>query len=99
MASWTGTRCTLRSGVSYSKRDFQVRPSACLHPCAPSREAGEPSQRFQVDQLHVHGDPDAHLPTSSTCFFSLHWPAYTTAAAAKEKLLYALYNCRDMDLN
>ena len=53
----------------------------------------------QVDQLHVHGDPDAHLPTSSTCFFSLHWPAYTTAAAAKEKLLYALYNCRDMDLN
>ena len=60
---------------------------------------GEPSQRFQVDQLHVHGDPDAHLPTSSTCFFSLHWPAYTTAAAAKEKLLYALYNCRDMDLN
>ena len=60
---------------------------------------GEPSQRFQVDQLHVHGDPDAHLPTSSTCFFQLHWPAYTTAAAAKEKLLYALYNCRDMDLN
>ena len=34
-------------------------------------------------------------PFLSVC----RWPAYTTAAAAKEKLLYALYNCRDMDLN
>lgn len=54
--------------------------------------------RFRCDETHVHGDPDAHLPTTSTCFFQLHLPRYTSAAALKEKLLYACYNCRDMDL-
>jgi hypothetical protein len=53
---------------------------------------------FQVDETHVHGDPDGALPTASTCFFQLHLPKYTSLEALREKLLYACYNCKDLDL-
>ena len=43
--------------------------------------------------------PDHHFPVSHTCFFSIEWPRYTSFKAAKEKLLYAIVNCTDMDMD
>lgn len=60
--------------------------------------AGDTSYRFVVDMQHVRGDPDQHLPLAATCFFQLHLPSYTTKEACREKLLYAIHNCREMDL-
>eukprot|EP00965_Chrysotila_dentata_P125428 4147061-Pleurochrysis_carterae.AAC.1 len=54
--------------------------------------------RMIVDHLHTHGDPDERLPTSSTCFFQLHLPAYSRQEVLRARLLYAIYNCRGMDL-
>jgi len=42
---------------------------------------------------------DQHLPVSHTCFFSMEWPRYSTFEIAKEKLLYAIVNCTDMDMD
>jgi E3 ubiquitin-protein ligase HERC1 len=60
--------------------------------------ASDPTHRFVVDTQHVRGDPDQHLPLAATCFFQLHLPSYTTKEACREKLLYAIQNCREMDL-
>ena len=55
------------------------------------------SYRFRLNEHNVD-DPDAHLPTAGTCFFQVTIPKYTNYASLKAKLLYAIYNCRDMDL-
>jgi len=59
---------------------------------------GAPPQRFIVDSQHVQGDPDEHLPLAATCFFQLHLPRYRSKEACRAKLLYAIYNCKEMDL-
>jgi len=41
---------------------------------------------------------NSRLPHSSTCFFRLMLPAYTEAKFLREKLLYAMDNCPNMDL-
>ena len=45
----------------------------------------------QVDTMHVHGDPDEHLPTASTCFFqaSLAPPASPSTRAATPMVQFA----------
>jgi len=43
--------------------------------------------------------PNDHLPASHTCFFSLEWPKYTNKAAAHAKLLYAIRECRAIDMD
>ena len=58
------------------------------------------SQRFVVSDLgRQEGDADTRLPTASTCFFDLHLPRYTSAEALAERLKYAIYNCRGIDLD
>jgi len=42
---------------------------------------------------------DQHLPVSHTCFFSMEWPRYSTFDIARDKLLYAIVNCTDMDMD
>ncbi|RNF15904.1 transferase, partial [Trypanosoma conorhini] len=37
------------------------------------------------------------LPTSSTCFFTLRLPSYTSYDAMREKLLYAIRQCKAID--
>eukprot|EP01121_Diplochlamys_sp_Union-15-3_P005925 TRINITY_DN1628_c0_g1_i3.p1 TRINITY_DN1628_c0_g1~~TRINITY_DN1628_c0_g1_i3.p1 ORF type:complete len:512 (+),score=59.66 TRINITY_DN1628_c0_g1_i3:105-1538(+) len=41
--------------------------------------------------------PDEHLPTAQTCFFSLSLPRYSSYEITREKLLYTIENCIDMD--
>jgi len=43
--------------------------------------------------------PDSTFPVAHTCFFSLELPAYTSAAACYEKLLYAITNCQAIDID
>ena len=43
--------------------------------------------------------PDGHFPVSHTCFFSMEWPRYSSFDNAKAKLLYAVTNCTDMDMD
>ena len=43
--------------------------------------------------------PDGHFPVSHTCFFSLEWPRYSSVEVARAKLLYAIANCTDMDMD
>jgi len=38
------------------------------------------------------------LTLAATCFFQLRVPSYTTKEACRAKLLYAIRNCREMDL-
>ena len=52
---------------------------------------------MRVDRMHTSGDPDTYAPNSHTCMFQLHLPAYTSAAVLKEKLRYAVYNCKGID--
>lgn len=41
--------------------------------------------------------PDDYLPKAHTCFFSINLPKYSTKAIMREKLLYAIHNCTEMD--
>jgi len=43
--------------------------------------------------------PDQHFPVSHTCFFSMEWPRYSSFDIARTKLLYAIVNCTDMDMD
>ena len=41
--------------------------------------------------------PDEFLPVASTCFFWISLPNYSSAEILKQKLLYAINNCTDID--
>ena len=55
----------------------------------------------QCMKLHTleASPPDGHFPVSHTCFFSMEWPRYSSFDNAKAKLLYAVTNCTDMDMD
>lgn len=54
------------------------------------------SQRFQI----MNSDRGAScLPTSQTCFFQLRLPNYPSKEILAEKLRYAIFNCRSIDMD
>mmetsp|Transcript_42356 Transcript_42356/g.49358 ORF Transcript_42356/g.49358 Transcript_42356/m.49358 type:complete len:89 (+) Transcript_42356:4033-4299(+) len=42
-------------------------------------------------------DHNAVLPQAHTCFFQLDLPRYTTDAACRSKILYAIESCGEID--
>jgi hypothetical protein len=57
-------------------------------------------QKFKIQAAVGEGakdNPDTYLPKAHTCFFSLGLPKYSSDEVMKEKLLYAIYNCIEMD--
>jgi len=46
---------------------------------------------------YADGNPDAAMPKSHTCFFSIELPRYTTVQACSEKIMYAIKNCHSID--
>eukprot|EP00042_Codosiga_hollandica_P059364 m.913445 g.913445 ORF g.913445 m.913445 type:complete len:4429 (-) comp60130_c2_seq1:227-13513(-) len=42
-------------------------------------------------------NPNAALPMSATCFFTLKLPPYSSKAALQEKLTYAIHHCQVID--
>ena len=47
--------------------------------------------------MHKHDKSDDQLPEAHTCFFQLDLPAYSKDKACKEKLLYAIRACGEID--
>jgi len=41
--------------------------------------------------------PDQYLPKAHTCFFSINLPRYSTRDIMRDKLLFAIFNCTEMD--
>jgi hypothetical protein len=41
--------------------------------------------------------PDSYLPKAHTCFFSINLPRYSNKVVMKERLLYAITHCTEMD--
>ena len=54
--------------------------------------------RFTLHTRHS-GSPDNSYPVAHTCFFSLELPAYTSLATCHEKILYAITNCQNIDID
>ncbi len=52
-------------------------------------------QKFVV--LSCPYNTDRVLPISHTCFFQLELPRYSSEQVMRERLLYAITNCRDID--
>ncbi|KAK1947830.1 putative E3 ubiquitin-protein ligase HERC1 [Phytophthora citrophthora] len=62
--------------------------------------ADEFPQRFKLqsfNQQRAGRSVDAYMPVAHTCFFSIEIPAYSSEAVLREKLLYAIYNCQEID--
>ncbi|KAE9024104.1 hypothetical protein PF002_g4103 [Phytophthora fragariae] len=62
--------------------------------------ADEFPQRFKLqsfNQQRAGRSVDAYMPVAHTCFFSIEVPAYSSEAVLREKLLYAIYNCQEID--
>jgi len=55
------------------------------------------SSRQLTDASAADSSEDARLPTSHTCFFSLHLPKYSSEEILRKRLLYAISNCVALD--
>ena len=64
----------------------------------PQTEEEWGDQCMKIHTLEAN-PPDGHFPVSHTCFFSMEWPRYTSFEIARSKLLYAVQNCTDMDMD
>ncbi|KAJ9471066.1 putative E3 ubiquitin-protein ligase HERC2 [Diplonema papillatum] len=53
--------------------------------------------KLRVMPLFCKGPPDTYLPKAATCFFALELPDYSTVEVMREKLLYAIKHCVDID--
>ena len=42
-------------------------------------------------------NPNQYCPVSHTCFFTLDLPNYSSETICRERLLYAIHNCQDID--
>jgi len=58
---------------------------------------GSRNIKIQAPPPNSHDNPDQYHPTSRTCFFSISIPQYSSYDVAKEKILYAIKHCKDMD--
>jgi len=64
----------------------------------PQTEEEWGDQSMKIHTLEA-SPADQHMPVTHTCFFSMEWPRYTSFEIAKSKLLYAIVNCTDMDMD
>jgi len=55
------------------------------------------SLTIQGPPPNSYDNPDQYHPTTRTCFFSISLPRYTSYEAAKEKIMYAIKHCKEMD--
>ncbi|GLE04499.1 hypothetical protein PINS_up013454 [Pythium insidiosum] len=65
----------------------------------PANEKEFP-QLFKLQSFNKQqpGQPaDAYLPIAHTCFFAVEMPIYSSIDVLRQKLLYAIYNCQEID--
>lgn len=54
--------------------------------------------KLQSFSKHQSGQSvDGYLPIAHTCFFAVEMPPYSSEQVLREKLLYAIYNCQEID--
>lgn len=53
--------------------------------------------QLRVLPMVTQGDPNNSLPRAATCFFAIELPEYSSVDVLREKLLYAIENCLDID--
>ena len=56
-----------------------------------------PSDFTEAFKIHVLPAGDDRLPKADTCFFTLHLPAYSSTEVLRERIIYAIRHCTDMD--
>lgn len=52
---------------------------------------------FALCRFLKDGDPDQFLPEAHTCFFSLDLPQYSSLEVTRDRLLYAITTCVEID--
>jgi len=62
-----------------------------------SSEDEASSSSTSSDGADQANNEDQKLPKAHTCFFSLSLPRYRNEKTMREKLLYAIHNCVEMD--
>lgn len=59
---------------------------------------GNMAQKFKIQKsVCLDGEPDKMLPIAHTCFFSLNIPEYSSFEVMRERILYSIANCLEMD--
>jgi len=53
--------------------------------------------KIQAPHPNSYDNPDEHLPTAQTCFFSICIPKYSSLEIMIQKLEYAINHCIDLD--
>ncbi len=53
-------------------------------------------EKFTITTFN-HSPADQYYPVAHTCFFSLELPRYSSKKIMKKKLLYAIFNCLEID--
>ncbi|KAG7384717.1 putative ATP-dependent RNA helicase ddx49 [Phytophthora pseudosyringae] len=82
---WARSRLPLGSAQFHQKFKIQALASA---------GSGEGSSSSSAS---AGGWMDSQMPKSHTCFFALQLPRYSTDEICRERLLYAIRNCVEMD--
>jgi hypothetical protein len=66
-------------------------------PRAQSSPGSEQCIHIIKCDVPAKSSPDSYLPKAHTCFFQLELPAYSSAAVCRQRLLYAICNCHEVD--
>ena len=71
--------------------------------CSASRDGGVVPEHALQAMAERLGVPrveavDTLLPTAATCAFQIGLPAYTCKEALADRLRFAIYNCRSLEL-
>jgi len=61
--------------------------------------SGRDWRHMKITRYNPPGVVNNYLPVSHTCFFTIDLPAYTNKETMKNKLLYAVTHCTDIDLD
>jgi hypothetical protein len=74
-----------------------------LQVCSSSRDGGVVPESALAAMAERIGVPrveavDTLLPTAATCSFQIGIPAYTCKEALADRLRFAIYNCRSLEL-
>eukprot|EP00743_Colponemidia_sp_Colp-15_P013740 GILK01016069.1.p1 GENE.GILK01016069.1~~GILK01016069.1.p1 ORF type:complete len:554 (+),score=19.68 GILK01016069.1:42-1664(+) len=62
------------------------------------RERLPPTLKLKImHNSNADGSEDSHLPSASTCFYYVSLPQYSTQEKMREKLIFAITQCLDID--
>jgi len=91
-AQWTGYSCPNRIRLIRSDRSLAM-------PLSSQANASDEALHQMRQRIGVAVQPcDTLLPMAATCSFQITLPPYTSKEALRDRLTYAIYNCKSMEL-